>query len=347
MTLSVDIHKRLGEFQLDAQFTLDRGVLGILGASGCGKSKTLQCITGIETPDTGRIVLNGRVLFDSRQKINVPVQDRKVGYLFQNYALFPNMTVQENIGCGVRAQHDAKERQEIIHTIITQMQLLGLENLKPRQLSGGQQQRVALARIMVNEPEILLLDEPFSALDAYLRDILMTDFHAFLASFKKDVILVTHSRDEAYQLSSSLAIMQQGHFAACGGTHQIFEDPGTKEGAKLTGCKNIVAAQRLAAHTVLVPAWGVSFNTAQVVGENLCAIGIRGHSFLPSCRENAHAVKIVEKIEQPFEWVVKFHFPKQAVTSEAIWWRLPKAGGPLVLPEQLGVLAKDILLLYS
>ena len=170
MSLSVHIEKKLGAFTLSVRFETRGGVLGILGASGSGKSKTLQCIAGIERPDAGRIVLNGRVLFDSRSRTDMRVQDRHVGYLFQNYALFPHMTVEENIYSGIRYLKDKRERQRRVDDMIGRMHLTGLSDRKPGQLSGGQQQRTALARCLINEPDILLLDEPFSALDTWLRE---------------------------------------------------------------------------------------------------------------------------------------------------------------------------------
>ena len=150
MNLSVDIHKDLGTFKLDVSFETDSGqITGLLGASGCGKSMTLRCIAGIEKPDRGRIVLDDRVLFDSEQHIDLPPQKRRVGYLFQNYALFPNMTVAQNIAVGVR---DKKVRQETVERLVRTLYLDGQEKKYPRQLSGGQQQRVALARILASAP---------------------------------------------------------------------------------------------------------------------------------------------------------------------------------------------------
>ncbi len=166
MSIEVNIKKRLGDFQLDVAFTAENEIMALLGASGCGKSMTLKCIAGIETPDTGRIVLDGRVLFDSEKRINVKPQKRKAGYLFQQYALFPNMTVWQNIAAGLR---NKKKADEVLPRIIDSMHLNGMERKRPHELSGGQQQRVALARILVNEPDVVLLDEPFSALDSHLR----------------------------------------------------------------------------------------------------------------------------------------------------------------------------------
>jgi len=346
MTMSVEIHKKLGAFRLDVQFILEGGILGLLGASGSGKSKTLQCIAGIERPDEGYIIINGRTVFDSARHINLPPQKRHVGYLFQNYALFPNMTVEENICCGLHALRDKAQRQQILNQSMEQLQLRGLEKLKPAQLSGGQQQRVALARILVNEPDILLLDEPFSALDSYLKEQLMTELGPLLAGFHKEVIMVTHSRDEAYQLCGELAILNDGHLAGYGPTKKMFENPGTRVGARLTGCKNIVAARKAGPTLVEVPEWGVTLDAGQPVGTNLCAIGIRAHNFSPAQTVNAFSVQILDKIEQPFEWVYKFRYTSQKPGTNLVWWRFAKAKPVVADPPRLGVNEAGILLLY-
>ena len=169
MSVSVNIKKKYGDFCLDVAFEGGNEVLSLLGASGCGKSLTLRCIAGIETPDEGKIIINGVTVFDSEKRIDLKPQKRRVGMLFQNYALFPNMTVEENILCGLEGLRDKKERKARCKEAVSAFQLEGLEKHLTHQLSGGQQQRVALARMLVSEPEILLLDEPFSALDSHLR----------------------------------------------------------------------------------------------------------------------------------------------------------------------------------
>ena len=211
MSLFVDITKRLGDFVLDVSFNADdpSETLAILGASGCGKSMTLKCIAGIERPDRGRIVLNDRVLFDSEVRVDVPVQDRRVGYLFQNYALFPTMTVLDNVMAGVRGG-SRNERRERALGQIRAFRLEGLEGLRPAELSGGQQQRCALARIMANDPELLLLDEPFSALDGYLRWQLELELGDTLRAFPGGVVFVTHSRDEVYRMSQRVCVLDHG-----------------------------------------------------------------------------------------------------------------------------------------
>ncbi len=166
MALEVAIKKYYPDFSLDVNFYTEKGILGVLGASGCGKSMTLKCIAGIETPDEGKIILNARVLFDSEKKINLSPQKRNIGYLFQNYALFPHMNVEENIAVGIKIK---EEKNEIIAKYLKIFHLENLKKAYPKNLSGGQQQRVALARIFASQPDILMLDEPFSALDDFLK----------------------------------------------------------------------------------------------------------------------------------------------------------------------------------
>ena len=186
--IEINISRTLGRFHLNMEVKSDSRRIGILGASGCGKSMTLGCIAGIESPDRGRIVLEGRTLYDRDQKINVKPQKRKIGYLFQNYALFPTMTVKDNIKCGFRGEKGTQDAK--VADFVKRYHLDGLENRYPSQLSGGQQQRVALARMMIGEPEAILLDEPFSALDGYLKDTLQKDMEDFLKQYQGDMIMV-------------------------------------------------------------------------------------------------------------------------------------------------------------
>lgn len=224
MAVAVNVKKKLGDFTLQAEFTGEASRIGILGASGCGKSMTLKCIAGIETPDEGEICVNGKTMFSSTQKINIKPQQRKTGYLFQNYALFPTMTAAENIAAGVRGSR--AEKQKRVSEMIAAFQLEGLEKRLPGELSGGQQQRVALARIMASEPEMILLDEPFSALDMFLKEQLKNELMEMLKDYKGTVILVSHDRDEIYQFSEELLIMDKGSVIACGKTKEIFEHSG-------------------------------------------------------------------------------------------------------------------------
>lgn len=347
MSLFVDIHKELGDFSLNVSFETDGGIMGLLGASGCGKSYTLKCIAGIERPDSGRIVLDGKTLFDSEQKINLPPQQRRVGYLFQNYALFPNMTVRQNILCGLHREKDRAKREQVLGQVLHFLQLEELVNHRPAQISGGQAQRVALARILVSQPKLLMLDEPFSALDSHLREKLQLEMRELLAGFGKDVLLVTHSRDEAYHLCRRIAVMDEGHVLTLRDTKHLFADPGSIRAAMLTGCKNIAKAHKVSEYEVEVPEWGVRLTTAQPVRDDIKAVGIRAHYFHPRAQKNSYPVQYTDSMEEPFEWIIEFRYTGQDSSSPAMWWRIPKDRLPNPRPDTLGVAPANVLLLYS
>ena len=349
MSLYVDIKKDLGGFRLSVKFEAKDGVMGILGPSGCGKSMTLRCIAGVERPDEGRIVLDGVTLFDSEQRINLKPQQRRVGYLFQNYALFPNMTVRQNILCGAKWEKDKAKREELLARYIELMQLSGLEGHYPAQLSGGQQQRVALARILVNQPKLLMLDEPFSALDTHLREKLLVEMKGILERFGGVSIAVTHSRDEAYDLCDTIALMEDGRIHTLKPTKELFADPGTKAGASMTGCKNFSRARKIGEYEVEALDWGVGFTTAKPVRDDVAYIGIRAHYFSPNTKQNSHPVKLLGKIEEPFEDIIRFRYAAQPEGSPDLWWRLPKQFRPQNVTEGyvLGTSGANVLLLYE
>ena len=228
MSLDVNIEKDLGGFHLSAHFSVENGIVGFLGASGSGKSMTLKCIAGIETPDRGSIVLDGVTLFDSETHVNLPPQKRQVGYLFQNYALYPHMTVRKNILCGL---HDVKGRAEREARLREALRLFQLEDIaehRPSEISGGQAQRVALSRILVNKPKLLMLDEPFSALDSHLRLQLQLELKKTLSAYNGTVLMVTHSRDEAYHMCDAITIVENGTFDSVRATKPLFADPGAR-----------------------------------------------------------------------------------------------------------------------
>jgi len=276
MELLVDIKKKLPGFNLNVCFKAGQDVMGLLGASGSGKSMTLRCIAGIEKPEKGRIVLNGRVLFDSDKRINIPSRERKVGYLFQNYALFPNMTIEENIGFALNKLPKEK-RISVIKEKIEMIKLEGLESRYPSQLSGGQQQRVALARALVIEPEILLLDEPFSALDDHLRNVLAKQLLDTLSNYHGVTLFVTHNMEEAYKICKDLVVLKNGNVEAKGEKEEIFRKPPTISTAKLTGCKNYSKAQYISQNKLYAVDWGVSLNVKDTLDKNVEHVAIRAH----------------------------------------------------------------------
>lgn len=355
MSLEVVIKKKLGSFELDFALSSDRKRIGILGASGCGKSMTLKCIAGIETPDRGSIVVDGQRFFD--RGVNVRPQKRRIGYLFQNYALFPTMTVGANIAAGLKGTKD--EKRQIVDRMIRQFRLEGLRDRLPGELSGGQQQRVALARIMAYEPEMILLDEPFSALDEFLKDQLQQELLKLLADYSGTVILVSHSRDEIYRFCEELVIMDTGNAICHGNTKELFKDPKWKEAARLTGCKNITAAKPVDRHHLEVPAWGITLTLQREIPDDIRFVGFRAHDFLPVWKssaeepvlwngafpkgitENQIPVKVDSVAELPFE---RKYFLQSSEGSEKICWfvqrdqwqTLEKMGLPVYLeiPEE-------------
>ena len=323
MSLEVNIEKKLDGFILRSEFSAGDTATALLGASGCGKSMTLRCIAGIVKPDSGRIVLDGQVLFDSEQHIDLLPQQRGAGLLFQNYALFPNMTVEQNILCGLKAEKNRAARQARCAEMLRAMRLEKLARRYPAQLSGGQQQRTALARILVGNPRILMLDEPFSALDSYLREDVEGEVGSLLAGFDGTALLVTHNRDEAYRLCPEMVVLDSGRVLRAGHTRDVFADPRSVTAARLTGCKNILPCTRVDAHTVRLPGWNAPLQLALPVPKNCTAVGIRAHDFAPCSPDalNALPVKPLSSSENPFDWNFICTAPDH---DTRLWWKVSK-----------------------
>ena len=323
MSLEVNIEKKLDGFILRSEFSAGDTATALLGASGCGKSMTLRCIAGIVKPDSGRIVLDGQVLFDSEQHIDLPPQQRGAGLLFQNYALFPNMTVEQNILCGLKTEKDPAARRAACAEMLRAMRLEKLARRYPAQLSGGQQQRTALARILVGNPRILMLDEPFSALDSYLREEVEGEVGSLLSGFDGTALLVTHNRDEAYRLCPEMVVLDSGRVLRTGHTRDVFADPRSVTAARLTGCKNILPCTRVDAHTVRLPGWNAPLQLALPVPKNCTAVGIRAHDFAPCSPDalNALPVKPLSSSENPFDWNFICTAPDH---DTRLWWKVSK-----------------------
>ncbi len=257
MELELDIKKKLPGFQLDIKLEAAHETIGILGASGSGKTMLLRCIAGLVKPDEGRIVMNGRILYDSEKKINLHPRERKTGFLFQNYALFPHRTIAENIGFGL-AGRTKIEISNKTGELIERFHLSGMENRYPAQVSGGQQQRTALARALATDPEILLLDEPFSALDEHLKSQMIGDMNQDLLDYAGTVLFVTHDMSEVYSLSDRIAVLNEGCVDTYDFKKEVFTRPMTLAAAKITGCKNLAAARKKTDQSVDVPSWGIT-----------------------------------------------------------------------------------------
>ena len=347
MAVSVDIRKKFGDFELKMKFESDSRRIGILGASGCGKSMTLRSIAGIEVPDEGKITVDERVMYDSSAKINIKPQKRNVGYLFQNYALFPTMTVEQNIAAGLKGTKEEKHKRVL--EMAEKFQIEGLLGRLPGELSGGQQQRTALARIMAYEPDVILLDEPYSALDMFLKDRLQQELLEMLKEYGGTVIMVSHNRDEIYRFSEELLIMDKGRIEASGKTKELFDNPRTREAARLTGCKNITGVRRVDAHHLEVPEWGISLHTKKEIPSETAYIGYRAHEFVPvwgERKENCIKAEIQSMAELPFEQQYYLKAEK-----EAICWYVQKDKWEIIrekgLPDYLELKEEQLLFLKA
>jgi len=275
MSLEVDIKKTFGSYSLEVSFKAENEVFGLLGASGCGKSLTMRSIAGIETPDEGRIVVNGQVFFDSAAGINLKPQVRKTALLFQNYMLFPNLTVWENVGAGIPKETPKDERDRIINEELKRFDVAAFALRYPAQLSGGQQQRVALARMLAAQPAILMLDEPFSALDSHLKSVLEQNLTGLFEMFEGTILYVSHDIDEAVRFCDTIAVMEQGRIMEIDKGRELIENPKSLAGIKLGGCKNAPEAKYVDDHTVYCPQWGVKIHAEQTVPRDVKAIGLR------------------------------------------------------------------------
>lgn len=328
--LEVAIQKRYNSFTLDVEFCAADGVTALLGASGCGKSLTLKCVAGVVQPDSGRIVLNGRVLFDSSRGINLPPQARRVGFLFQNYALFPHMTVRQNIAAALRGRplpgQNRAAREERVEQSISKFCLAGLEHKYPGQLSGGQQQRAALARLAAGEPELIMLDEPFTALDQYLRWQMEQEIMDLLDAHHGNALFVSHDRDEVYRLCDQIALLDQGRVDLFCAKEQMFESPKSVAAAKLTGCKNISRARRLDTSLIEAIDWGCTLSTAMDVPPELSHVGCRAHciEFAQTQAENRLRCIVERLVEDSFSIILLLRREQAEQSGPPLRWELPK-----------------------
>ncbi|MDQ7093746.1 sulfate/molybdate ABC transporter ATP-binding protein [Desulfosporosinus sp. PR] len=328
MELFVDIQKKFSGFELKVEFEADLKVLGFLGASGSGKSMTLRCVAGIETPDCGRIVLNGRTLYDSQKGINLPCRQRRLGYVFQNYALFPHMTVAENIAFGLGDKTRA-ERRDIIENMVSMTKVEGLEKRFPGQLSGGQQQRVALARALAVEPQALLLDEPFSALDDYLRSYLVKQLKEILSDYQGVALFVSHNMEEIYSISDQLIILSSGKIEATGQTKEVFMSPPSLTAAQLTGCHNVSPARYISVFELEALQWGIILKTGVKLTRQIKYVGIRAHMLEIASgkeEENVFSCWLVSTDETPSRVTVCLSLDeeKREQDSRQVQWEITK-----------------------
>jgi molybdate transport system ATP-binding protein len=252
----MSIYARLGKrfpatagsdaFELDIQLSAPPGIIVILGPSGSGKSLTLNCVAGFARPDEGRILVNDKLFFDAAAKVNTPPQQRHCGYIFQDHALFPHMTVRENLGFAASAARTAGRglvRRRRINELLEAFELTGLANRKPIQISGGERQRAALARILVSEPQILLLDEPTRGLDARLRQTFYDILRQTQERLGVPMLLVTHDVEECFALADFICLMQRGRFLQAAARDEVLCRPASASAARFLGLYSIVPAE--------------------------------------------------------------------------------------------------------
>lgn len=349
MSLEVSIRKSYPTFTLDVSFGAGNETLGFLGASGCGKSLTLRCIAGIETPDEGRIVVNGRVFFDSKAGVNLTPQQRKTALLFQNYMLFPNLTVAENVAAGLGRDIPKADRGTLVAAELRRFGLEGFGDRYPAQLSGGQQQRVALARMLAASPGILMLDEPFSALDAHLKDMLGQNLASLFEAHGGTILYVSHDIDEALRFCDRIAVVEAGRIVEIGPAADLVKRPESTAGLKLSGCKNVTQATRLDDRSVWLPKWGIRLTTAGHVPADVACCGVRARHVesAEGPGENCFRVRVDRMSNSRFERTLLLGFldrdDRDAATVEAredemkylhqrLFWRLPKTLDSLGAP---------------
>lgn len=363
MSLSVSIKKHFPAFTLDVNIEAGNETLGWLGESGCGKSLTMRCIAGIETPDEGKIVVNGKTFFEreagKRPTVNLSPQERKTALLFQNYMLFPNLTVAENVAAGIDRKLPKEERETQVNAELKRFGLDGFDKRYPSQLSGGQQQRVALARMLAAKPDILMLDEPFSALDAHLKGALEQNLAGLFETFHGTILYVSHDIDEALRFCDRIAVIEKGHVMEVSTGNNLVNNPQSAASIKLSGCKNATPARRINDHRVFLPAWGIEVETDKPVQENLTCMGVRAF-FLEQAKEpgrNTYRVRVVRTSDSRFDRSALLEFldrepgadkvvdqteNEMKYLEQHLFWRIDK----LKAPEEKLPVKDEVLLIH-
>jgi len=334
LSIEVDIRKEFATFSLDVAFSAEDETLGFLGASGCGKSLTLRSIAGLVTPDQGRIVVNGEVFFDSAEKIDLKPQQRKTALLFQDYKLFPNLTVAGNIAAGMPSHLSKEEIHQRVKEQLERFKLKGYGSRYPVRLSGGQQQRVALARMLAAEPGILMLDEPFSALDAHLKSDLEEELVDLFEHFEGTVLYVSHDIDEAFRFCDRIAVFDEGKITQVSTASELVSAPQSLASLKVSGVKNISAVQKIDEHHIEATDWGLVLATKEAVSDEAKWLAIRA---------NYIRLALPNETENCYDFTVRFttdsRFKRTAILDPGnIRWNADKLA---LTPEQLPAKGKS------
>lgn len=357
------LEKSFGKVEVlkDINIQIGNGeVLTIIGPSGSGKSTFLRCLNLLEKPTGGELWFDGR-LIDG--KTDVKMLRRDVGMVFQSFNLFPMFSAVENVMYApVHINKlDKKQAKEEAMELLSRVGMADRANHYPGELSGGQQQRVALARILVYEPDVIMLDEPFSALDYYLKEQLQFQVREVLRGYTGDVLMVSHSRDEVYRFCEKSIILNRGQVAMKGETRAIFQKPENVTAARLTGCKNFSRIRRIGEYEVEALDWGLTFQTEEAVAADHAYIGIRAHQFYPARGSaNEFTCEWGDTLCQPFEWDVLLRpvenagaagDKENALEREVIWWKVDYKQSDSLNQYQrgdrvrLGIAPGDIMLL--
>ncbi|HEY7269819.1 MAG TPA: ABC transporter ATP-binding protein, partial [Dehalococcoidia bacterium] len=291
--LSVDFEKRLGDFVLRPSFAAEDDMVVLFGPSGSGKSLTLKAIAGLLTPDSGRIELSGRTVFDSEVGIDLPPQVRNVGYVVQELALFPHLSVRENLGFSLAGRPKA-EREARVAELVETLGLQGFEDRLPHSISGGQQQRAALGRALAARPAVLLLDEPFSALDAPLRTALRREVAGLRRQLGLTAVLVTHDLQEAFTMADRMAVYDDGAVLQFGRRDEVFASPASVRVAELLDARNIIRGRVKAVNEAFVlvqtPAFEARARVDSTLGEgDAVAFCVRPEHVILLRRDRPHA----------------------------------------------------------
>ena len=323
MSLVLDIKKAYPDFSLDVRLEAAGERVALLGASGCGKSCTLRCIAGVETPDEGRIAVNGVTFFDSARGINLSPQQRKCALLFQNYQLFPNLSVADNVLAGVEGRLSREGRDELARRYLSIFGMAGYADRYPARLSGGQQQRVALARMLAARPAIYMFDEPFSALDSFLKSALEQNLLDLFSVIDSTVLYVSHDIDEACRLCERICVLHNGRVEEDGTVEQVVQRPQTLAALRLTGCKNTSRARKVGDTLVEALDWGMTFDVGAPVADDVAYLGVRGNYFHIDNREapgkNSYMLRVARVSDSRFERLVLLDPPRSDASSRLTW----------------------------
>lgn len=273
MAMLIEIKKKMPGFSLDVSYEGLAVKTGILGAPGAGKSLLLKCIAGLERPDEGRIQIDGHTVYDSGRKVNMKVQKRRIGYLTSEYALFPGMSVENNILCGYRGRKSQGEG--IVSEYIRKFGLTGLEDQMPERLTDMAKQRTAMARALIGEPLQIVFDEPFLGKEGYQKEDLQADFYRYLKDYEGGCVLASQNPEDIYEFCDHVVVLGKGSVIASGAVKDIYKNPVSMEVARLTGCRNFSRIEILDEYHVLALDWGIALRTEKRVTEDQRYVGIR------------------------------------------------------------------------